>query len=87
MKKNNLIIFASVLSIFLFGGCNNATNSINRAADYNPNVSDSLQNNDSTFDFIGRFFNNWENGKVTDDRYNNYDNSYNQINEPIDNVL
>lgn len=83
MKKNNLVLAALLSAVFLFTGCNNATNSINRAGNYNSNVTNA-PNNNSTFDFIGRFFNNWENGKVTDDRYNSYDNSYNNITEPMD---
>lgn len=59
MRKKNFII--ATLAIFLFAGCNNATNNINRARN-------------STFDFIGRFFNNWENGRVTDDRYDSHNN-------------
>ena len=64
MSKNKLIMAGIFLSLILFTGCDNATNNINRAANYNPNVT---SENGSTFDFIGRFFNNWEDGKVTND--------------------
>lgn len=84
MSKNRFVIAGIFLSLILFTGCDNATNNINRAANYNPNVT-SENKNGSTFDFIGRFFNNWEDGKVTNDRYKNYDSS--QISEPMDDVL
>ncbi len=84
MSKNKLIMAGIFLSLILFTGCDNATNDINRASNYNPNVTSGNENG-STFDFIGRFFNNWENGKVTDDRYKNYDSR--QISEPMDDVL
>ena len=54
-----------LLCALLFTGCTNATNNINRATDYNPNVTSNNKNNNSTSDFIGRFFNNWENGANT----------------------
>lgn len=60
MRKKNFIIVSLVM--FLFASCNNMTNNMSRIR------------KGSTFDFIGRFFNNWENGRVTDDRYDSHNN-------------
>ncbi len=71
LKLSGLYASLILCTIFLFAGCNNTTTSLYRSSDYNYNQSKSYDTKHNSGNTVGKFFK-WENGIVTNDRYQNY---------------
>jgi len=72
--KKTFVLSLMLGSALLCIGCtnsNNTSNSINRAANYDSNITENSDLDASTSDMIGRFFGNWEYGRVRSNKYNN----------------